>query len=665
MSTPNEDKQTLPLPGVAGNQSAGNQAAGDKPGLAALPVKAPLNPALQALRDVPPLDWGEPLPPRDAPSKSTRKSRSAKTSSPEAFIPSTATPVPEKDVRPASAKRASAKKSTDVVLEIEAETSKPKRKSRAKSVQMPIIDVSQPSLQQEIPALTPEAISFLADQDAKVADLFKLSTESQAFVQYHFKQMHALEQNSQLTNTLLRASARLVSPAFEKFVDALAQMARKKSAVPVTTDLTKTEASLTQETARLPVASYAPRRETVGMYAPVAVQLRSVNINTITPDFAPPPAEVVPGIVKTDAPRAGEKDVPNNLENSIEIETAPLHAFPVDDAPRQKAIVESIHLWKANDESNPSSSSKRGQHFMRSLTSWIFKGGKDQLASKQAHSRPEADAAVPLAVHAQVDGKFNAVPDAVVRRFLKVEQQYYFPDKSLAFVDHGNKLATRGVHPEVVRSLVEIAKARGWDIISVKGTEEFRRSTWMEAAQNGLKVVGYQPTKLDLTELANRPAKNTVENGAVKEKSTQYLFAHQHTAPTDLAEFRKAAVTGADDLTNQGDSVSSELAEKAKSFANDKATFVVKKYPDLAGAYGLIEAAKSFASQNLPESARDEFVGMARRHVIQKIAVGEEVAGPKIFTSPPKVKASAEQRTSVQSVDLGKSLRTKQPVKER
>lgn len=665
MSIPNEDKQTLPLPGVAGNQSAGSQAAGDQAGLAALPVKAPLNPALQALRDVPPMDWGEPLPPRDAPSKSTRKSRSAKTSSPEASMPSTATLVPEKDVRSASAKRASAKKSTDVVLEIEAETSKPKRKSRAKSVQTPIIVVSQPSSQPEIPALTPEAISFLADQDAKAADLFKLSTESQAFVQYHFKQMHSLEQNSLLTNTLLRASARPVSPAFEKFVDALSKVASKKSAVPVTKDLTKTEASLTQETARLPVASYVPRRESVRMYALVAVQLRSVNINTITPDFAPLPAEVVPNNVKTDAPRAGEKDVPNNLENSIETETAPLRVSPVADAPRQETIVDPIHLWKANDESNPSSNSKRVSRFMRSLTRWIFNSGKDELASLQVHSGPEAGAAVPLAVHAPVDGKFNAVPDAVIRRFLKVEQQYYFPDKSLAFVDHGNKLATRGVHPEVVRSLVEIAKARGWDVITVKGTEEFRRSTWMEAAQNGLKVAGYQPTKFDLAELENRPAKNTVEQGAVKDKSTQYLFAHQHSVPTDLTEFRKATITGVDDLMNQGDSVISELAEKAKSFANDKATFVVKKYPDLAGAYGLIEAAKAFASQNLPESARDEFVGMARRHVIQKIAVGEEVAGPKIFTSQAKVKASTEQRTSAQSVDLGKSPRTKQPAKER
>jgi hypothetical protein len=61
-------------------------------------------------------------------------------------------------------------------------------------------------------------------------------------------------------------------------------------------------------------------------------------------------------------------------------------------------------------------------------------------------------------------------------------------------------LATRGSHPEVVRSLVEIAQVRGWSSITVKGTEEFWRSAWMEAAQAGLKVAGYQPTALHLAE---------------------------------------------------------------------------------------------------------------------------------------------------------------------
>ncbi|TQK07820.1 LPD7 domain-containing protein [Herbaspirillum sp. SJZ107] len=665
MSTRNDDKQTLPLPGVADDQSAGNQAAEDETGLVSGLAKVHSNPALQALRDTPPMDGRETLPPHDANAKSTRKARSAKTSSPDASSTRKATQITENDGRPANAKRTSTRRSTDVVLETEAETSKPKRKSRAKSAQMPTADVGHPGPRLDIPNLTPEAMSFLADQDAKAADLFKLSTESQAFVQYHLKQMHSLEQNSQLTNALLRASARPVSPAFEKFVDALTKVAGEKLAVPVTLSMPKTEVLLTQETGNLPVASYAPRREGVGMYAPVTVQLRSIDINTNTLDVAPPVSMGVSGNVKTKSRRGGENDVPIHLENSIERETAPLRVSPVVDVPQHGAIVEPSNTSKANDESIPLSGSNLGRNFMWSVVNWILWRRKDQLPSMHVHVTSEVGGAMSVAARAPVDKNSTAVPDAVIRRFLKVEQQYYFPDKSLAFIDHGNKLATHGVHPEVVRSLVEIAKTRGWDSITVKGAEEFRRSTWMEAAHNGLKVAGYQPSKLDLAELANKPVKNTVEKSSVKDKNTSDFFAHQRTVSNDPKEFSKAAVKGADDLTNQGASVSSELAEKAKSFANEKATFVVKKYPDLAGAYGLIEAAKSFAGQNLPESARDEFVGMARRHVIQKIAVGEQVTGPKIFTASTRIKESTEQRPSAKSVDLGKSQKIKQPTKER
>jgi hypothetical protein len=262
----------------------------------------------------------------------------------------------------------------------------------------------------------------------------------------------------------------------------------------------------------------------------------------------------------------------------------------------------------------------------------------------------------------------TSVPEAVTQRFLKVEQNYYFPDKTHAFSDHGKKLATRSAHPEVVRSLVEIARARGWDSITVKGSDEFRRSAWMEAAQSGLQVAGYKPTALDLAELAQRPARNAVEKGSVTERlSKTTKSAGAQTVPEPIPATAAAWRTPTAASKDNGNEPDPQLVAKVRSFENDKPAFVVKKHPDLAPGYGIVDAAKKFAEVNLPESAREEFIGLARRHVMQKIIAGENIKGPRIYFTPEKVKDLAVQgkSTDQRTPEVGKNPRAKEVAKER
>lgn len=97
----------------------------------------------------------------------------------------------------------------------------------------------------------------------------------------------------------------------------------------------------------------------------------------------------------------------------------------------------------------------------------------------------------------------QAVPEHVKQRFVQVDNKYYFPDKTPAFDDKGQKLVTKSENQQVVASLVDIAKERGWEKITVKGTEEFRRAAWLEASMNGLEVSGYKPTAIEKAHLAN------------------------------------------------------------------------------------------------------------------------------------------------------------------
>jgi hypothetical protein len=108
----------------------------------------------------------------------------------------------------------------------------------------------------------------------------------------------------------------------------------------------------------------------------------------------------------------------------------------------------------------------------------------------------------------------KAIPDHVAKRFVQVDDKYYFPDKSLAFEDRGGKLATRSENQEVVRSLVAIAQARGWNKIIARGSEEFRRSTWLEGSLQGIEVGGYKATVVEKAHLASLMERQDPERGA-------------------------------------------------------------------------------------------------------------------------------------------------------
>lgn len=109
----------------------------------------------------------------------------------------------------------------------------------------------------------------------------------------------------------------------------------------------------------------------------------------------------------------------------------------------------------------------------------------------------------------------QSVPDHIRRRFVQVGRKYYFPDGVRAFTDRGHRLTTASENTEVIKSLIDIAKVRGWDEVVVKGSERFRREAWMTARLTGIEVRGYQASEFEESKLvrilAERPS---TERGA-------------------------------------------------------------------------------------------------------------------------------------------------------
>jgi hypothetical protein len=126
-----------------------------------------------------------------------------------------------------------------------------------------------------------------------------------------------------------------------------------------------------------------------------------------------------------------------------------------------------------------------------------------QVKRKAANaSVPEAERLGPSPTTAS-----HAVPEDIAKRFVQVRNKYYFPDGARAFTDRGNRITTNSENTEVVRSLVEIAKARSWQEITVRGTERFRKEVWIAASVAGLQVRGYKPTEFEQSHLVRNLAR--------------------------------------------------------------------------------------------------------------------------------------------------------------
>jgi hypothetical protein len=101
----------------------------------------------------------------------------------------------------------------------------------------------------------------------------------------------------------------------------------------------------------------------------------------------------------------------------------------------------------------------------------------------------------------------ESIPQEVRERFVNLGRKYFLPGGELAFQDHGHKLTTPSENTEIVRSLIEIARARGWQDVTVSGTEGFRRAAWQHAVAAQLSVRGYTPTALEEAQLARTLAR--------------------------------------------------------------------------------------------------------------------------------------------------------------
>jgi putative DNA primase/helicase len=158
--------------------------------------------------------------------------------------------------------------------------------------------------------------------------------------------------------------------------------------------------------------------------------------------------------------------------------------------------------------------------------------GTQRADAKQ--SPPEEPSSVPASDP-------RAVPQHISARYVKVGNEYHFPNGDLAFADRGARLSTALENAEVIRDLVTIAKERGWTEIAITGTERFRQEAWQQARLSGLAVRGYRPSELERAQLArviarerdDKPNTPSTQFSAPSERSATQAPAGEESVRAD------------------------------------------------------------------------------------------------------------------------------------
>ena len=177
------------------------------------------------------------------------------------------------------------------------------------------------------------------------------------------------------------------------------------------------------------------------------------------------------------------------------------------------------HGERGREEESPEKGSKGSARGRNSEVNTIrpskkpqrLKEGQGMASAEPAAEAKEAPSGPAAHAPSKGDGTSDpwTVPQSVRDRFIRDGRRFYFPDGEPAFKDSGRRLTTKSENTAVIGSLIEIAQSRGWDEITVSGTERFRQEAWRQARLAGLDVHGYKPSAVERAQLVRAMARGS------------------------------------------------------------------------------------------------------------------------------------------------------------
>jgi len=212
----------------------------------------------------------------------------------------------------------------------------------------------------------------------------------------------------------------------------------------------------------------------------------------------------------------------------------------------------------------------------------------DQTKNREGDRQQRYESLASVVDKATAEIEKPKLPAGIEDRYVSVEGRFFQKGKTSffdredtkvpAFVDNGKSLATSRDDQRTVADMVAMAKSKNWDVLNVKGTEEFRRQAWLEASVQGLEVKGYKPKEADIAMLKvlhGERSVNQIQQGPTMQPKTQDKAPEAKTAPAEPAERPQTAAPAKTEPDKLG------LLERAKVAAAEKIFLAaVRNLPD-------------------------------------------------------------------------------------
>ncbi len=133
--------------------------------------------------------------------------------------------------------------------------------------------------------------------------------------------------------------------------------------------------------------------------------------------------------------------------------------------------------------------------------------------------------------------------ESLRKRFLEAGEQFYYrtapgEPTRIAFTDQGKRLVTEHDDPSVIQGMMLRAKAKGWAIVRVNGTAEFKTEAWVQATIAGLDVEGYTPRGIDLAQREDRREQRPVRRPASKKPGDRVTSSQEASESSPRSDQR-------------------------------------------------------------------------------------------------------------------------------
>lgn len=233
-------------------------------------------------------------------------------------------------------------------------------------------------------------------------------------------------------------------------------------------------------------------------------------------------------------------------------------------------------------------------------------------------ARPTVDAGVKPAVTSNVvevvgaaAGLASALPAHFKNRYLRAGQSIVdarAPARVL-LTDKGKRLdAPDAVTSETITAMVDIAQAREWKSLHVKGAKEFRAAMYLEAASRGIEVTGYKPSQQE----------QDIAAAVAGQRRQSEVDAATHTE-----RVREQQAMDSEIAARKPGSTVANMFRQARS--NEERKDAMRAHPELRSAFAMEALAFQTAKHLRPPEARTAYMQRFRDLISTDLADGKRL----------------------------------------